>query len=218
MRLHINTSGANRIVPFNYQPILTGAIHKWIGENEIHDLTSLYSFSWLMKGIAQSDGIRFDRQACFFISAFDNELIKLIINGIQENPKIGFGLEVKEITIQEDPDFSGSHLFYTASPILIKRNEEKRTTHFVWNDLKSDSLLTETLKRKLKQADINSDNLFVKFDRSYRNPKTKVVYYQNIGNRVNICPVIISGTSEQLNFAWNVGVGNSTGIGFGAIK
>jgi CRISPR/Cas system endoribonuclease Cas6 (RAMP superfamily) len=30
--------------------------------------------------------------------------------------------------------------------------------------------------------------------------------------------VIIKGTPEQLAFAWNVGLGNSTGIGFGALN
>ncbi|MGN9307593.1 CRISPR-associated endoribonuclease Cas6 [Enterococcus faecium] len=56
------------------------------------------------------------------------------------------------------------------------------------------------------------------FDRTYYAAKTKLVYYKNIGNKTSICPVIIEGTPEQIAFAWNVGVGNSTGIGFGALK
>ena len=39
-----------------------------------------------------------------------------------------------------------------------------------------------------------------------------------IKNKASICPVIVKGTSEQIAFAWNVGVGNSTGIGFGALN
>jgi CRISPR/Cas system endoribonuclease Cas6 (RAMP superfamily) len=35
---------------------------------------------------------------------------------------------------------------------------------------------------------------------------------------VNWCPIIIKGKPETKLFAWNVGLGNSTGIGFGAIK
>ncbi len=79
-------------------------------------------------------------------------------------------------------------------------------------------LLTETLKRKLKIAGLPDDKINVSFQSDYSGAKTKIIYYNNIGNKVNICPVIIEGTPEQIAFAWNVGVGNSTSIGFGALK
>lgn len=50
MQIHLKITESDKIIPFNYQPILTGAIHKWIGKNEIHDELSLYSFSWLNGG------------------------------------------------------------------------------------------------------------------------------------------------------------------------
>jgi hypothetical protein len=43
------------------------------------------------------------------------------------------------------------------------------------------------------------------------------LWYRNISMRVNKCPVIIKGRPETKSFAWNVGIGNSTGIGLGAI-
>jgi hypothetical protein len=48
-------------------------------------------------------------------------------------------------------------------------------------------------------------------------PKTKLVSYRGIGNKASFCPVVVEGTPEQVGFAWKVGVGNSTGIGFGAL-
>ena len=45
MRLLIRTTNNNKIIPFDYQGMLIGTLHKWLGYNDIHDKISLYSFS-----------------------------------------------------------------------------------------------------------------------------------------------------------------------------
>jgi CRISPR-associated endoribonuclease Cas6 len=62
------------------------------------------------------------------------------------------------------------------------------------------------------------DNLEIRFEKNYSKAKTKLIAYNGIKNKTNWCPVIIKGKPETKFFAWNVGLGNSTGIGFGAIK
>ena len=42
--------------------------------------------------------------------------------------------------------------------------------------------------------------------------------YNGVENKASWCPVIVEGKPETKAFAWNVGLGNSTGIGLGAIK
>ena len=58
MRLHFFLTPNRQPVPFSYQHFLTGAFHKWLGANELHDNLSLYSLSWLdgsrMRGRAAS--------------------------------------------------------------------------------------------------------------------------------------------------------------------
>lgn len=220
MRIHITTSSSKEIIPFNYQPMLTGSFHKWMGKNSVHDKTSLYSFSWLTGGRVVKNGIKFDQNGSFFISAHNPEIIKELIRGIKNDPYLGSGLHVQEIAIAQDlENFDQTkRLFYAASPILVKRSDESREIHFHYDDPQSDILLTETLKYKLRVAGLPDEGVSVAFDRDYPQAKTKVIYYKSIGNKVNICPVLIQGTAEQLAFAWNVGVGNSTGIGFGALK
>ena len=218
MRLHLITSPTKEIVPFNYQPKLTGSLHKWIGKNYIHNQISLYSFSWLQNGKASNEGVTFNDGARFFISTIDKDLLKTIVEGIQRDPDVCFGLCVKEIIIQEDPVFYNEHIFQYASPILIKRRVENRDIHYSYKDEESNFLMTETLKNKFKKAGKNEQSIAVSFDINYHNPKTKLIHYNKIGNKVNMCPIKITGTPEQLAFAWNVGVGNSTGIGFGALK
>lgn len=220
MRIYITTSASKETIPFNYQPMLTGAFHKWIGKNSIHDKTSLYSFSWLNGGRKIKNGFKFDQNGHYFISAHNEAIIKSLIEGIRNDSFIGNGLFVKEISIIPDLEEVGleEKLFYSASPILVKRSEGEREIHYHFDDPQSDALLTETLKYKLKLAGLQHENVSVEFDRSFPSAKTKLIYYKNIGNKANMCPVVIKGTTEQITFAWNVGVGNSTGIGFGALK
>jgi CRISPR-associated endoribonuclease Cas6 len=218
VRIHIKTSPGTRELPFNYQPILTGAIHKWLDRNEMHDTISLYSFSWLNGGEAKNTGLMFRSGANFFISSYEPDFLKKIVLGIQADPLIANGLAVCEIVIQDDPEFSNEEKFYCASPVFVKRRDDEREIHFTFSDEESNKHLTETLRTKLKKAGIEDNGISVEFDKTYHSPKTKVVYYNKIGNRVNLCPVIIKGSPQQISFAWNVGVGNSTGIGFGALR
>jgi CRISPR/Cas system endoribonuclease Cas6 (RAMP superfamily) len=84
MRLYLRLNKSSCIIPFNYQHFLTGALHKWIGNNnDIHGKLSLYSFSWLQNLKAVRDGLKLGMDPYFFISAFDAALIKKILKGRQ---------------------------------------------------------------------------------------------------------------------------------------
>ncbi len=45
MRIKLQISANKELVPFNYQHLLTGTIHKRLGNNQDHGAVSLYSFS-----------------------------------------------------------------------------------------------------------------------------------------------------------------------------
>lgn len=218
MRLHLKTTAQNQTIPFNYQPYLTGALHKWLGENNFHDDLSLYSFSWLTGGSAGKKGLIFPEGAYFFISSINSSFIQALVAGIRNEPEIAFGLKVTEIIMQEDPSFGEERIFHPGSPVLIKRNEDNKSIHYTYEDELADELLTLTMQNKLRKAGLADSGIKVKFDPDYRNRKIKTIYYNKIGNKVSMSAVKITGTPEQLAFAWNVGVGNSTGIGFGALK
>ncbi len=218
MRIYLKTSRNTEKIPFNYQSFLTGSLHKWIGKNSLHDDISLYSFSWFSGEKLINKGLFFPEGAKFFISTPDHELIKKIIEGIKKTPDMAFGMKVQEIIMQPDPEFGNSRIFHPASPILVKRIKDNNTIHYTYENKESNNYLTETLKNKLKKAGKDNENIKVEFSDDYRNKKIKTIYYNKIGNKVNMSAVKITGTPEQLAFAWNVGVGNSTGIGFGALK
>jgi len=218
MRIYLILSKNTKQVPYTYQQKLVGTFHKWMGENAIHDGLSLYSLSWLDGGKGYKNGLDFKNGACWFISSPDVEIIKRLIQKIQDDPEVAFGMSVKEIMIRETPNFLSKVRFNVVTPVFIKRTIGTKETHYSFADENVNYLLTETLKSKLKKAGLSSDNIKVNFDTTYPNAKTKVITYKGIKNKANFCPIILEGDTEAIAFAWDVGIGNSTGIGFGALE
>ena len=219
MRLHIKTTANNTIIPFDYQQKLTGVLHKWLGkDNAEHGDISLYSFSWLQNAVIDKEGLNFPKGARWFISLYNFQRAKDVVAKIRKEPEMFCGLAVNEVVIEETPDLSNRELFYLGSPILIKRPDGERIIEYGFDDTLSGRLLEETLKTNMQNAGLSDDNtLHIEFDLSYAKKKKKLVWYDGISNKANMCPVIIQGSNETKQFAWNVGLGNCTGIGFGSI-
>ncbi len=221
MRINLTLSPSTETIPFNHLPVLAGALHKWLGPNEVHDGLSLYSFSWLQGGQSTRQGLRFPKGASWFISAIDGDFLSRSIHGILADPHLRWGMRVEQATLQAPPDFTDvpEVRFLLASPVFIKRQlpdgEEK---HYLYTDPESDHLLTETLQHKLRVAGLPDTGVTVRFDRQYPKAKTQLQRYRGIDNKCSYCPVWVQGSPEQLAFAWTVGLGNSTGVGFGAVK
>ena len=219
MRIYLHLSPNREIVPFNYQQSLVGAFHKWLGENELHDDISLYSLSWLSRGNPRKKGLDFPNGSTFYVSAPNPDLLSKMVTGVFEGHHIRWGMEVESVTIQRTPKFGNKHKFFAQSPILIKRKEENEKHHKYYypTNKESNGYLTETLQQKLQKAGISSD-VSVKFDPEFKKPIIKKVQYRDIDIKATICPVIVEGDPRAVQFAWEVGVGNSTGICFGALK
>ena len=222
MRIYLHLTPNTEIVPFNYQQSLVGAFHKWLGENQYHDDISLYSLSWLKGGQMRRDrkGYEFRNGADFFVSAPKQDLLQDLIKGVfGKGPHIRWGMKVQQATMAVTPEFGNTQRFFTESPIFIKRNrvDEKGHQFFFPSDGESNGFMTETLQRKLSLAGLSTD-VSVAFDPNYRNPKIKMIQFNGIDLKATFCPVIVEGDEQAVRFAWDVGVGNSTGIGFGALR
>lgn len=219
MRLQIITSPNTSAIPFNYQQKLTGIIHKWLGENnEEHGEISLYSFSWLQNTKVEKDGLNCPKGAKWFISFYDYKRAKDVLSNIRIKPEMFCGMTAEEVIIEETPDFSNRELFLLGSPVLIKRSKNGKTVEYDYESPESGKLLEDTLRTKMQKAGLpNDDTLRIAFDLSYEKRKKKLVWYDGISSKANMCPVIIKGNNVTKQFAWNVGIGNCTGIGFGSI-
>ncbi len=222
MRLYFKLSPNLRPVPFDYQHALTGAFHKWLGhDNPLHDRMSLYSLSWLDGSRAVRGALEFPRGASWFISYHDDiDLTERLVNAALGDPEVCYGMSVTRVEQQATPRFGNRHAFKVGSPVLARSQQaEGRVKHLIFSDPEVDHVLTATLRHKMDTAELAAihKEVSVRFDRTFRGAKTKLVRIKDIESRASVCPVIIEGTPEAVAFAWNVGVGHSTGSGFGCL-
>lgn len=217
MRIYLKLSKNKGTVPFDYQSKLVGRLHKWLGENDEHGALSLYSFSWLSNARKVEKGFNFPQGSTWHINSHDETLLKTLVKGIRDDNEVMYNMYVQEVIIEDNPYFEVEQKFMVASPVFIKKTIGKEKKYYYFNDAESTDLLTNTLKNKLKKAGLDSENVSVQFDTSYPNARIKLMNYKGVENKGSICPIIIKGSPEQIAFAWNVGVGNSTGIGFGSL-
>lgn len=207
-----------RLVPFDYQQKLTGRLHQWLGPNAKHDNISLYSLSWLGPGNRRSGALDFPSGTTFHISAAKDDLLADVMEGLQDEKEVNWGMRVTGVLPQRTPEFGQRTRFRMQSPVLVKKREADGNTLFLYyDDPEADQIITETIQAKMKYAGITGD-IKLRFDREYKKARIKKAIYRGIDNKASLCPVIAEGDAHCLAFAWNVGIGHSTGIGFGAIK
>ena len=120
--------------------------------------------------------------------------------------------------MHDDPVFSMIVFFYAACPIFIKRRVGEQVSHILYDDPQANECLKETILSKMNKANITDESFDICFDVSFTKASVKKINYKGIDNKASLCPVIIKGKPDTKAFIWNVGLGNSTGIGFGAIK
>lgn len=207
---------SRQILPFDYQHELVRTFHRWLPENDIHDDISLYSLSWLHGAKATDGGLMFPQGATWSVGFHDERVAKHLLIGVLRHPETTFGMKTIDAQIIETPEFPTEKRFALASPALIKYFDGSTIKHLTFEDERADEVMTATMRTKLHTA-VLSDDISIRFDRSYSGAKTKVVNIKGVGNRANVCPVIIQGAPESVGFAWTVGVGHCTGAGFGAI-
>lgn len=220
MRLKIKLSKNKTTVPFDYQQKLVGTLHKWLGRNEEHGKRSNFSFSLLQNAEQVEKGFNFPFGSNFYFSTTDNSLLTRVYNGIKSDPTLFNGLKVYEIDMIAEPAFRNRERFSLLSPIFFKQKVDgrKNPRHLTFEDEETESLLTEATKKRLEYNGITDDSLKIVFDKNYPGKKTKVINYKGVGNKTSVCPIIVEGKFETMEFLWNNGVGHSTGIGFGCLK
>lgn len=226
MRLHLRLSPNTSPVSFDYQAKLNGTMYKWFDApvlKDLHNQTSLYSRSWLAGSRANRNKTHLDfpRGATFFISFHDEAFAEPLIDNIFRAPDAFCGMSITQITQQPTPRFTSPFTFRAASPVLARQTiDEKTVKHLLYTDPEADEILTTIMRHKLTLAgfdEANRQQTRISFDRTYQGAKTKLVQINNIRSRASSCPVHVEGTPETVAFAWNVGIGHSTGSGFGSL-
>jgi len=226
MRLNLTLSPNTNLVSFDHLHRLTGTLHKWLGpDNDLHDGPSLYSVGWLKGGRVEDGALTFPEGARWRLSFWDAAAAKQVLDGLLQDPSVFAGMRVMEAQQQETPAFSGGYRFDVDAPVIARRRRDDGSREYLlYDDERADAALTRTLRAKMKAASLDTDpsETQVRFDRGYDGARTKLATIEKGGHEVHHkgsdCPVIVEGPPEASRFAWNVGVGELTGSGFGALK
>ena len=108
--------------------------------------------------------------------------------------------------------------------VARRRRDDGSREYLLYDDERADAALTRTLRRKVDAAglDVAPDAVRVRFDRGDDGADTKLATIEKDGHEIHhkgsVCPIIVEGPTEASRFAWNVGVGELTGSGFGALR
>lgn len=220
MRLQLLLSPNTEPVPFNHLHQLTGALHKWLGQNDLHDQISLYSFGWLRGGVSRRGSLGFPKGATWNISFYNEEMARRLLRGILDQPTIAYGMNVAEVREIAPPVFRRQHYFQTDGSSVVARQprSDGSREYLLWNNPDADQVLTGLLHRKLAAAGLTDEQATVRFDRTYERARPRKVTIKGTDHKGSECPVMVEGSPETLHFAWLVGIGDLTGSGFGGLR
>lgn len=205
MRVRIKLSKIKNL-PYDYQYHLLGVIHKWLGENNAwHDAVSLYSYSNIQNLHSLGGSLHGDKPYILF-ACYEKEMMDRIIYGATKDSLLFGGVEVTAI---RQVDFNvNREVFLTASPVFVRDINEQ---HLLFSDRQSNAYLTKVARNKLKLVGID-EAVNVSF---VGEGKSKLVRIKQIQNRCSQSKVQIEGSNIAKYFLGEVGVGHSTGCGFG---
>ncbi len=210
MRLILTLSPATERVPFSYQELLLSRIHSWLGkDNQYHDAMSNYSFGWLT---AKAGGMNFRKGGGWQIASPSEDFFKRLLTGIEKDKQVICGMRTTNIHKYSIALLKTQH-YKVGSPILLK-NQDKHVT-YLDSDL-ANELLTQSIRHRLDKIGFEdiSNQVSAEFTPN-KYSKTKLVTINGIENRCSFCDIKVFAPIEAQYFIYDVGVGTSTGCGFG---
>lgn len=217
MRAYLKISAKNKIIAYDHRDQLIAIIRAWLGIKDDQEKLPFYSFSRFENIRNTPEGISFFNETAFFFSSPNTELVKNIHNGVKQNPSLFNGLRVIDIELVEDPDLSKREVFYAASPLIINPRIENKNEYILYNHIEADTIIKEITQNKLAAADIIDETFHIEFDKNYVNAGAKKITYNEKVMRASWCQIILKGLPETKRFIWNIGLGDHTELGFGAI-
>jgi CRISPR-associated endoribonuclease Cas6 len=213
MRLQIKLTPNTEPVPFSYQSELISALRRWTGGRQYTGI-STYGFSWLTGALVQDETLAFPRGTRWTIGAYDEDMLRTIVNNADIDPPLFCGMEAREVQYIAPPQFGTLQTFNAATPILARHHETRQ--HLPHNDPFAAETLTVAHRSRMAAVGLDPDELeYVKFDQSYTAARPKIVNIGDMKWKGNLCPVIVSGSPAAVKLAWTCGVGHLTGSGCG---
>lgn len=202
-------------IPIRNQAGLNSYIHHCLGSNnKYHDSFSDYAISSIQGGKLQDNGIlMFSDNPYIQISSENVNFITDIMQGIQKTNILLFDMKFQRFEISNFNVGEYCDTIQTLSPILLKDKNDRKITIEDDNWLE---LLIAKCKSKLAHKGIVDDSFNIVIRNREKSKKRSVF----VGNTFNFCTYTslkIYGQKKTRETLYNMGLGQSTGCGFGSI-
>lgn len=217
MRIKINYSKNTSDVSIYNQSLLNSYIHKCIGiNNKYHNTKSDYNISHLYGGKLNkvNNTLEFKNGGYFVVSSNDGELVNKVLVGILNNQELFSGMKFSGVDYVEEQFYNGWNHFATLSPILIKQGGGFLKLTSDDFEIKVQSYLINKLSKINSKLDLS--DFKVKIPKHHTH-KVKKVLVKNVINLANQCQISIHTNKKVAKLLYNIGVGQSTGSGFGTV-
>jgi len=216
MKINLFLTNPHVNIPINNQKEVNSFIHRLLGkDNKYHDRFSNYAISSLQGGKLNSEGnLTFEKEPYIIISSNDMEFIDTMLEGIQEKNEKLFDMSHKRVTITEYNVNEYYDNVITISPILLKDKEGRKIT------FKNDKWLNTLIlncKMKLLHEGIEDSTFNIKI-KNPENGKEKLIYVGDVFNPASMVRLVVYGKEKTRRTLYNLGLGHSTGSGFGSIS
>lgn len=221
MRIKINLSKSTHTLPIVNNFITTSFINKCLGEsNEFHDSKNDYCISTIIGGklIKGTTDLSFENGGYFTITSNNNDFFGRILTKIYSFEFYN-DIKITGIDFIEETFYNGWNYFKTLTPFIIKDYSDKHTYNFITlNDDDFSLKVKNYLIKKLSKIDNTLD--LKDFDvviNKHDKHKVKRIVTKNVKNLANQCQINIHTNKKVAELIYNIGLGQSTGYGFGTI-
>lgn len=218
MRLKIKFKKTSTELPINNQHIVTKYVHDILGKNnEYHDGVSNYCISTIVGNFnPETKMLNFDDNPCFYVTSEDDKFLSTVMIGIlKAKHKLCDGFEFEGVDFISETINGKFNEFNTLTPVLLKDETGKEVT--IRDEDYSTILEKNTIKRLSKynpKLDLTGFKLKVR-------PKGKKKFIPLKGGKapcnVSVISVDVTANREVSEALYNIGLGKSTGYGFGTI-
>ena len=222
MRFKIQLSGTDKPLPIEHHHIVIRYIHRVLGKDNVyHDAKNDYSISSLIGGklIPNTKNISFKKGGYIIISSQNQNFLNDIMMNFYTTEFYG-DIKVTGVEfIQEQFNNGWNHFAVLPPGFIIKDYKNKKEYGFhTLNDENFETIVKNYLIKKLFKIDptLNLSDFDVRIVKHDKHKVNKVMI-KNVKNIANLCHISIHSNKKVAEILYHIGIGQSTGCGFGVI-
>ncbi|AMK14946.1 CRISPR-associated endoribonuclease Cas6 [Methanobrevibacter olleyae] len=225
-------------IPFNYNHIVSAIIYNKIYDLEfaqkLHSSNSYKFFTFsnihIHKFRQVKDGFLSQNGTIdFLISSPDDYLIKTLVEGFLEDQTVKFigeDLLVQKIELLPIPDFEEKLKVKAISPIIARTKKEVDGGLRTWDLAPSEEQFYRNLENNLinKYKEFNEleeTDKKIKISSEMRHVKSKRIAIEKgdeqTFHRAFLMDLVLEGDLDLIKFAYDAGLGEKSGLGFGMV-